>query len=85
MVIEGLFAIGRPDFLGDEVLCPEPFAAAPDAGGGVEGQCFLMGLAAACLAFASGSDEAGVAVDGDLLEFPDLSMPAAMAGFVVEE
>ena len=66
-------------------LCPEPFAAAPDASGCVEGQCFLMGLAVTGLGFAPGDDEPGVAVDGDFLKFPDQSMPAAMAGFVLEE
>ena len=64
---------------------PEEFAAAPDAGGGVEGHCFLARLAISGFPrFAAGDDHPLVVPDIHLLQLPDLSFAQAVAGLVFE-
>ena len=84
LIVEGFLAVGRPDLFRDEILNIQSFSTAPESGGGIEGQCFRMGLATAGSRFASGGDGSGVGFHLHFFKFPNQSLSAAMAGFVLE-
>lgn len=85
LAIERLLFTGGQCALGDQVSDPEEFAAAPDAGGGVEGHCFLARLAISAFPrFAAGDDHPLVVPDIHLLQLPDLSFAKAVAGLIFE-
>ena len=86
LVAKRFFTISRPCAFGDKFLDTETFATTPDAGSGIEGQCFFSGLGiAALLWFTGGNDHALAAFDDYFFEFPDESLALAVTGFVFKQ
>ena len=81
------FPLGGPDALGDQVLDPEALAAAPDAGGGVEGHRFLVGLAVCRLPSVRGWRRSSPALFliSTSFSFQTIALAQAVTGLVFEE
>ena len=83
---ERFLPAGGPDALGDQVCEPKAFAAAPDAGGVIEGHCLFATLAiSAFLRFEAGNDRALCYLELQFLQLPDFALTQAEAGLVLDE
>ena len=84
LVLEGFLAAGGPDVVSNEVSYLEFLAATPNAGGGIKGQGFLLGLGTVDFGFAAGNDLAGEVLNFYFLKLPHFTFALAEAGFVLE-
>ena len=87
LTTEGFLPVGRPQAFGNQVLEPELFATAPKAGGSIDGHLLFTFLAlSSCLGFMIGNDHPlFVSVERHLLQLPDLALPEAETGLVLQE
>ena len=86
LACEGFLPIGRPYSFGNQLRDREAFAAAPDAGGGIDGQFFFGGLTASTVfGFKGGDDHPFVVLEIHFLEFPDPSLALTVTGFIFEQ
>ena len=83
MSAEILLAAGWPRFFGDQVRDANAFATAPNAGGGVEGQLFVLEFTFAVgLRCPARRDLPGLVLEFHFFQLPDQSLAQTVAGFV---
>lgn len=83
---ESLFSVGGPDAFLDEAFDEDAFAAAPDAGSGVNGQRFFEGISTGIVfGVAAGGDGSCLIQDFDFFESPGEPVALAVAGFVFHQ
>ena len=86
LAIEGLFTVGEPDPLVDQISNTQAFTATPDAGGVVECQLLFGGLGvASLLRFKGGKNHSRTLLKIHFLEFPSIARAQAVAWLVFKE